>query len=147
MHPLFPTTSPVALATRRILAAYLSNHRLSPAEAASLSGTIADTLARFGAGASVARNAALVPTEEPPPPRTKPRRPRQAQVVTTEAEVPSRMELSSPMPESSVEPEPEEGPEPIQASAPQVAGTAGMSRKRKRPSRPRSKRGKASVPP
>ena len=48
-----PTTSLVAVASARILAAYLTNHKLSPAEAASLGGKIAHTLGRLTGAASL----------------------------------------------------------------------------------------------
>jgi hypothetical protein len=148
--PPFPTTSPLAVAATRILAAYLSRHKLSPAEAASLGGTIADALASLARGASVKSNTAPAPAEDLLPRRqAKPRTPRQARAVVAEAEVPIMSELPVPMPAPIVESEPE--PEPTQAPEPavetEVAGAAEMPRKRKRPSRPRSRRGKAAALP
>ena len=152
MPPSFPTTSPVAIATARILSAYLSNHKLSPAEAASLGGDIADTLAGLTSGLPsrsrvTSEPPPLVPTEEPAPVRqAKPREPR----------------LAASRPEPRAEPEPDaeqeadlaavadrEPEERLTAAAaptqPTVAeAAADLPRKRKRPSRPRSRRGKGA---
>jgi ribonuclease E len=149
--PSFPTTSPVAIETARILSAYLSNHKLSPAEAASLGGDIADTLAGLTSGlpsrSRVTREPPpLVPTEEPAPVRqAKPREPRLAA---------SRLEpVAEPEPDAEQEAdlaavadrEPEDGPAPAAApTQPAVAEAADVPRKRKRPSRPRSRRGKGA---
>ncbi len=177
MPPSLPTTSPVAVATTRILAAYLSNHRLSPAEAASLSGIIADTLASLTNGGSMKRHMAAASVEEPAPRRqAAPRAPRQARAVA--ATPPPGLEppisipepIPGPIPEPITEPEVASGPvtravevadppleetyltapEPVaeaEAEAdgePEVADAAGSPRKRKRPSRPRSRRGMAA---
>jgi hypothetical protein len=100
----------------------------------------------------VKSNTAPAPAEELLPRRqAKPRTPRQARAVVAEAEVPMMSELPVPMPAPIVEPEPEPEPEPTQAPEPAVetemAGAAEMPRKRKRPSRPRSRRGKAAALP
>jgi hypothetical protein len=152
--PSFPTTSPVAIATARILSAYLSNHKLSPAEAASLGGDIADTLAGLTSGLPsrsrvTSEPPPLVPAEEPAPVRqAKPREPRLA--------------ASRPEPHAEPEPdaeqeadlaavadrEPEDGPAPAAAPTPTqptvAEAAADVPRKRKRPSRPRSRRGKGA---
>jgi hypothetical protein len=171
--PSLPTTSPVAVATTRILAAYLSNHRLSPAEAASLSGIIADTLASLTNGGSMKRHMAAASVEEPAPRRqAAPRAPRQARAVaaTPPPGLAPPISIPEPIPEPITEPEVESGPvtravevanppheetyltapEPVaeaeaEADAePEVADAAGSPRKRKRPSRPRSRRGMAA---
>ena len=173
MPPLIPTTSPVAIATARILAAYLSNHRLSPAEAASLSTKIAETLVSLTGGAN-----AVTPRpafgEEPAAKRpVKPRRAQQARMAPIKAAsvaepqaAPIAESITEPDPEpvvaeaeaadrdpedtatSSPEPIPEPEPEPeVEPEGEAQAGAAGVEeepRKRKRPSRPRSRRGKGA---
>ncbi len=154
MPPPFPTTSPVAVATTRILAAYLSNHKLSPAEAVGLSGTIAQVLASLAAGTAVKN---VVPLAEQAPKRqAKPRAPRRVRADVAEPSVPLEPEaaLSEPVPEPDPEPvveldqdfEPEADPEPAAEPEAQAAAfdDADGPRKRKRPSRPRSKRGKGA---
>lgn len=83
MPPPFATTSPVAVAATRILAAYLSNHKLSPTEAANLSGTIVEALGRLVGGADAGSASAAEP-ELWPARQDKPRRARRA--VAAEAE-------------------------------------------------------------
>jgi hypothetical protein len=160
--PLLPTTSPVAVAAARILAAYLSNHKLSPAEAASLSGTIVETLAGLARQGRAMSNPTLRLVAEPAPARrTK---------ALARRHVPAEVEPPAPRsgtrtgtgsglsaePEAETQPisEPDDGaipsPEPSGASAPDLQAEAtdvlDLPRRRKRPSRPRSRRGQGAVP-
>jgi hypothetical protein len=144
----FPTTSPVAVATARILSAYLSNHKLSPAEAAGLGERIADALGSVANGAVTKRHppAALAP--EPAPWRqARPRLARQARAIAAEAPPePERVaRVSEPVAEREPEAEPVAPPQPVQELEPSAQAetieAANLPRKRKRPSRPRSRRG------
>ena len=147
MPPSFPTTSPVATAAARILAAYLSNHHVSPAEAAGLSSAIAETLARL-TGLAAAKS------EPPHAPaaktvsrrRAKPRTPPKAQAVelpeaVADAEPESEPEAALVMLSNQ---EPQESDVAVMETEPAVEASAeDLPRKRKRPSRPRSRRGKS----
>ncbi len=156
MPRLYPTTSPVAVAATRILSAYLSNHRLSAGDAASLGGRITAVLGSLlGDAAAPAPVSAASPAAKPAVSRQKRPRPRLAEA----SEHPGRPvgPLSvGPSPveaEHAVEPElvPDTVPEPVVVAEPQAvaetpelsAEPAGDQRpgKRKRPSRPRSRRG------
>jgi hypothetical protein len=154
-------TSPVAVAATRILAAYLSNHKLSPAEAASLSETIVAVLGSLVTGGSLETDGPRALAEEPAPKaQAKPRLPRRARVVSPEPAI--AQDLPAPISEPVAEPEPEAEPEivpeaePVPPSEPaqavpaaqmgaDMAAAADLPRKRKRPSRPRSRRGKGGA--
>jgi hypothetical protein len=153
VRPPFPTTSPAAIATARILAAYLANHKLSPAEAASLGGRIADALVSLTNATDVKSETPLAQAEKPAPKRrAKAGISREARTVAVEATMPEP--IAEPEPEPDAQPmaerEPEDRPvpaaEPIQAAPPEASVAAEFPRKRKRPSRPRSKRGQGAAP-
>jgi hypothetical protein len=152
--PSFPTTSSVAAATARILEAYLSNHKLSPAEAASLGGMIAQALGSLTSHSGVENETASAPGTEPASKRRgKSRVIAQARAPPPEpvAALPDPEPEAQPMAEAVVmvaEAEPEDMPElaaaPTQGYQPEAAGPAESPHKRKRPSRPRSKRGQGA---
>ena len=175
MPPSFPTTSPVAIATTRILAAYLSNHRLSPTEAASLSEIIVTTLAELTGDADGLVRSRSAAAQEPKARRqAAPRAPRQARAVApvepvrlklaaapdadadADADGDAELDLDPEREaEAMAEPpplanhQPEDGPVPpvqsVQAAEAEAGADEGLPRKRKRPSRPRSKRGQVSA--
>ena len=191
MPPHLPTTSPVAVAANRILTAYLSNHKLSAAEAANLSGAITAVLAALVAGRSATSPAPIAQPEATTPGRrgrkaetraTVRRRPQmavEAEAVVEAAVEAAHFEAEPERVTAQPEPEPvgaEPGLEPVAAkpepavapvaaepdpvsgpalpAAPETAlasetvpepeaavSTAAPGKKRKRPSRPRSRRG------
>jgi len=198
--PSFSATSPVATASARILSAYLSRNKLSPAETASLSAAITSAVAALAAGtipsaSTIARAAEPVPNgraAKVPKPRV-PRRRLQA-VADEQAEFdlgdddekaddvagltalepePEAVPATEPEPAPVAEPALSEAPEPALLSEPETfrepepalaaepeselelgfeleAATeigllTSLPKKRKRPSRPRSKRGAAKA--
>ena len=148
VRPSFPTTSPVAAATARILAAYLSNHKLSPAEAASLSGRIVDALVSLASGCG------RVMSETPParaeqPAAKRRAKPREAGTAATEGAGPAGAGGVDPRARGRAgrsahgrtgrrwqRGSPKTGrvpaAQPIQAAPPEAVGPADLPRKRKR---------------
>jgi hypothetical protein len=157
--PLLPTTSTVAVAAARILAAYLANHRLSPVEAVSLGGVIAETLAGLATEGDLTSSTARAPTaqpatRQPPGHRAEPQEPAAWEAGVPEAELVTARELEwEAEPEAEAMPDvddsPQPAPEPGRAPQPdapiEAAGSEVLPGKRKRPSRPRSRRGKGSA--
>jgi hypothetical protein len=164
--PSFPTTSSVAVAVAaaRILEAYLSNHKLSPAEAASLGGRIAEALGSLTSHAGVKNEISPASGTEPAAKRRGKSRMHaklwaaapEPVAAVAEFEFDSEFEPDpEPEPQPMAEPavmvaeaEPEESPVPeaaeTQVYQPEAAGPAEVPRKRKRPSRPRSRRGQGA---
>jgi hypothetical protein len=176
--PHLPTTSPVAVAANRILAAYLRNHKLSATEAASLSGAITAVLAALVAGTPATSQPKVADAPAPSrrgakmASRAASRRRRPHATVESEIETESEAAIDAavaigsgaeaPPPEgepeilaAEPEPEPESAPpavievaavEPDALLEPVAAVSADApGKKRKRPSRPRSRRGQGKA--